>query len=188
MSFQSPASQASERFPRKRLSTLFKGFPEKVKLLLKNIFVYPPNGPFLEYQEQSDFFKKLGEIILPVGTKLIVIDNVSHHLRLATSLCSDIKRKGAMSDDLFGAQLFPLIMRCLREGITLILIHEVSFNPGSGKNEPFFNKLYSRINSLNVCMSKAFNSSVRRIEITSKDQEGGKKIPYEIKGQGIVIL
>ena len=180
--------QASEQFPKKRLLSLFKGYSEKADFLLKNIFVYPTKGPFPKYREQSDFFRKLGDIMLPIDTKFIVIDNVSHHLRFAASLYSDIKRKGVLLDEFFGSQLFPLIMRCLRENITLILIHEVSFDPNLGRTRPFFNKLYSRINSVNICMSKTFNSGIKQVEITVRGHEDEIKIPYKIKDRGIVIL
>lgn len=180
--------QASEQFPKKRLMSLFRGFPKKADFLLKNIFVYPPRSPFMEYRKQSDFFRKMGDIMLPIDTKFIVVDNISHHLRLAASLCSDGKGRTSLLDEFFGSQLFPFIMRCLREGIVLILIHEVSFDPGSGRIKPFFDKLYSRINSVNICMSKSFKSGKKQVEITARGRDNGKKIPYKIKDRGIVVL
>ena len=79
-------------------------------------------------------------------------------------------------------------MRCLRENITLLLVHEVSYDPGSGRTKPFFDKLYSRINSVNVSMSKAFDTGLKQVEITSRGHDIEIKVPYEIKDRGIVIL
>jgi hypothetical protein len=87
-------------------------------------------------------------------------------------------------DEFFSGQLFPLIMRCLREKIILILIHEVSFDPSSGKTKPFFSKLYDRIDSLNVNLSKAMGSGLKQMEISSKDTF--TKFVYKIGESGIV--
>jgi len=180
--------QASEQFPKKRLHTFFKSSPGKFNILLKKIFLYPVMSPFLSYEDQSAFLTTLGSAILPFNTKYLVIDNISHHLRLAASCCSNFKQKTALLDGFFSSQLFPLIMRCLREEIVLILIHEVSFSPALGKNQPFFNKLYSRINSVNVCLSKPFNSKTKRMELLSKDNKVTSKFKYQILESGISLV
>ena len=79
-------------------------------------------------------------------------------------------------------------MRCLREEIVLILIHEVSFNPALGKNQPFFNKLYSRINSVNVSLSKPFGSKSKSMELASRDELIAKEVKYKIKNKGISLI
>jgi len=180
--------QASEQFPKKRLHTFFKSSPGKFDHLVKKIFLYPVTSPFLSYEDQSAFFTTLGRIILPFNTKYLVIDNISHHLRLASSCCSNFKQKTALLDRFFSFQLFPLIMRCLREEIVLILIHEVSFDPKLGKNQPFFNKLYSRINSVNVSLSKPFNSKTKRMKLVSKDNKITTELKYEILERGISLV
>ena len=180
--------QASEHFPKKRLHAFFKSSPGKFNVLLKKIFLYPVTSPFLSYEDQSAFFTTLRSVILPFSTKYLVIDNISHHLRLAASCCSNFKQKTALLDEFFSSQLFPLIMRCLREEIVLILIHEVSFDPKLGKNQPFFNKLYSRINSVNVRLSKPFNSKIKRMELLSKDNKITSKMKYEILESGISLI
>jgi len=139
--------QASEQFPKKRLRSLLKSYPDKVNYVLKNIFVTPGIKPFSNYQEQSAYFRRLKTTIFPNNVKIIVIDNISHYLRYVIASNSDFKKRGAIIDEFFRSQLFPLIMRCLREKMILILIHEVSFNPTSGKTQPFFSKLYNRIDS-----------------------------------------
>ena len=180
--------QASEQFPKKRLHTFFKSFPGKFDNLVKKIFLYPVTSPFLSYEDQSAFLTTLGKIILPFNTKYLVIDNISHHLRFAASCCSNFKQRKVVLDDFFNLQLFPLIMRCLREDIVLILIHEVSFDPKLGKNQPFFNKLYSRINSVNVSLSKPFNSKTKRMKLISKDNKITSELKYEILERGISLV
>jgi len=180
--------QASEQFPKKRLHTFFKSSPGKFDHLVKKIFLYPVTSPFLSYEDQSAFLTTLGSIILPFNTKYLVIDNISHHLRLASSSCSNFRQKTALLDIFFSSQLFPLIMRCLREEIVLILIHEVSFNPKLGKNQPFFNKLYSRINSVNVSLSKPFNSKTKRMKVVSKDNKITSELKYQILERGIYLV
>jgi len=182
--------QASEQFPKKRLRTFFKSSNGKSDALLKKIFVYPTSTPFLNYEDQSFFFNTLGSIMLPFNTKCLVIDNISHHLRLAVSCCSNFKQKTALLDEFFSSQLFPLIMRCLREEIVLVLIHEISFNPTLGKNQIFFNKLYSRINSVNICLSKPFNptSKTKRMELQLRDEQITSELKYKILERGISLV
>ena len=178
--------QASEVFPKKRLKTLFKSYPDKVNYVLKNIFVAPGIKPFSNYQEQSAYFRKLKNTVFPNNIKVIVIDNISHHLRFTASSHSNFKKRGAILDEFFSVQLFPLIMRCLREKIILILIHEVSYDPTSGKTKPFFSKLYNRIDAININLSKTIRSRIKQMEISSKGTS--KKFVYEIKDSGIVSL
>jgi len=180
--------QASELFPKKRLVSLFKTSPEKINYLLRSIFVFPRRNPFSNFREQSTFFDDLNKIILPSDAKFMVIDNISHHLRLAGSLTSDIKRKIVLYDQFFNSQLFPLIMRCLRDNIALIILHEVSFNPALGKTLPFFNKLYSRIQAVNITLSKGFKSNTKKMEITCGDSANGTKFNYVIENTGISRL
>ena len=180
--------QASEVFPRKRLQALFRSSSGKSDSLLKKIFLYPGSTPFLSYEDQSTFLATLAGVMLPYGTRYLAIDNISHHLRFAASCCSDVKQKMALLDEFFSSQLFPIIMRCLREEIVLILLHEVSFDPKLGKNQPFFNKLYSRINSVNVYLSKSFNSKVKSMELASRDEVISKGVKYEIKNKGISLI
>jgi len=180
--------QASEQFPKKRLRSLFKSYPDKVNYVLKNIFVAPGIKPFSNYQEQSAYFRRLKTIIFPNNVKIIVIDNISHFLRYIIATNSDFKKRGAILDEFFSAQLFPLIMRCFREKIILILIHEVSFDPASGKTKPFFSKLYDRIDSININLSKTMGSGLKQMEICSRRKGTSAKFVYEIEESGIVDL
>ena len=183
---QSVWIQASEQFPKKRLRSLLKSYPDKLNYVLKNFFIAPGLKPFSNYQGQSSYFRRLKTTIFPSNVKFIVIDNISHHLRYVVASNSDFKERGAILDEFFGVQLFPLVMRCLREKIILILIHEVSFDPSSGKTKPFYSKLYDRINSVKVNLSEPTFSRLKQMEISSKG--GSTKFAYEIKGSGIVSL
>jgi len=178
--------QASEQFPKKRLRSLFESYPDKVDYVLKNIFVAPGIKPFSTYQGQSAYFRKLKTVIFPNDARFIVIDNISHHLRFFASSHSGFKERGVILNEFFSVQLFPLIMRCLREKIVLILIHEVSFVPSSGKIKPFFSKLYDRIDSINIYLSKTMGSSLKQMEVSSKGTS--TKFVYEIGESGIVNL
>ena len=178
--------QASEQFPKKRLRSLLKSCPDKIDYALKNVFIAPGLKPFSTYQEQSAFFRKLKTTIFPNNVKFIVIDNISHHLRYIIASNSDYKERGTILDEFFSVQLFPLIMRCLREKIVLILIHEVSFDPTSGKTKPFYSKLYDRIDSLKLNLSKTLRSGLKQMEVSSKGTS--TKFIYEIGDSGIVSL
>ena len=182
--------QASEQFPKKRLRAFFKSSNGKSDALLKKIFLYPTSTPFLSYEDQSFFFNTLGSAVLPFDTKCLVIDNISHHLRFAASCYSNFRQRTALLDEFFSSQLFPLIMRCLREEIVLVLIHEVSFDPALGKNQMFFNTLYSRINSVNVCLSKPFNftSKTKRMELKLRDKEITSELKYKILEKGLSLV
>ena len=180
---QSVWIQASELFPKKRLRSLLKSYPDKLNYIMKNIFV---SDFFSNYQEQSSYFRRLKTTIFPNNVKFIVIDNISHYLRYIIASNSDYKERGAILDEFFSVQLFPLIMRCLREKIILILIHEVSFDPTTGKTRPFYSKLYDRIDSLKVNLSKAIGSGLKQMEISSKSTS--IKFAYEIRDSGVVNL
>ena len=45
-------------------------------------------------------------------------------------------------------------MTCQRENISLLLIHESSFNPNLNQNKPFFYKLYDRIKSIDINLTR----------------------------------
>ena len=180
--------QASEIFAKKRLISLYRNFPDKISYLLNNTYVYPKSKPFSNYRDQSTFFRNLGTNLLPADVRFLVVDNISHHLRFAVSLQPDAKRRALLHDEFFNSQLFPLIMQCLREKIVLILIHEVSFDPTSGKTLPFFNKLYSRIQTVSISLSTNFLSKVKAMEIDCGDISNGRKLNYEIRDNGISQL
>ncbi len=163
--------QASEAFPKKRLSKMFESHPDKLKYLSENIFVTPGSGPCITYSEQSEVLMKFSKddfIVLP-NLKFIVIDNISHHLRYELSKTEDIRDIMSLRNRFFDEQLYPLIMFCLRENINLILIHEVSYNVNEGKEVPFYNGLYNRLNSLRLILEKKFNTQEKLMHVKFDD-------------------
>ncbi|MFX1426698.1 MAG: hypothetical protein ACFFBE_09620 [Promethearchaeota archaeon] len=158
--------QASEQFPKKRLLSMYKEYNEVSNFLLNNFYVAPGNT-ISSYSEQTYFIQNLldDRFIFPPDLRFIVIDNISHHLRFQISKVSDIKQRATLLDDFYNNMLCPLILLCQREKITLILLHEVSYNVKLQKTLPFFYSLYSRIKSVNIFLKKSIFSNERVIEI-----------------------
>ncbi len=164
--------QASEQFPKKRLMSMNKGNNERCNYLLNNIYI-APKRILSSYSEQTHFLNNVADdsFLFPPDLKFIVIDNISHHLRFQISKNSDMKLRTTILDDFYNNNLCPLILRCQREKITLILIHEVSFNVKLQKTLPFFNSLYKRIKGVNISLIKSPISNEREMQI-----EVGKKV------------
>jgi predicted ATP-dependent serine protease len=144
--------QASESFPKKRLQNMLKQSPHKLSYILDNIFIIPAKFTIKTYFEQKSIINKItnNNFIYP---NCIIIDNISNHLRHELSNSKSIQSSVSILNDFFNNQLFPLVMFCEREGIRLLLIHEVSYNPIYGENKKSFHKLYERINSVNVFLN-----------------------------------
>lgn len=165
--------QASEPFSKKRLGSLFREDSEKLKYLLTNFFITPGSGPFTTYDLQTESMKRFSEndFLLPPDVKFIVIDNISHHLRFKFSLTSDVNQRSSLINEFYETVLNPLIFRCQRENINLILIHEVSFDVKTQRTRPFFSKLYERIRGVHISLSKSFISNQRTIELAFNDTQ-----------------
>jgi len=159
--------QASEPFSKKRLGSMFREDGEKLKYLLTNFFITPDSGPFTTYDLQIESLKKFSEndFLLPPDIKFIVVDNISHHLRFKLSQISDVNQRSSLINTFYMKLLNPLIFRCQRDSINLILIHEVSFDVKTQQTRPFFSKLYERIRGVHIFLSKSFISNQRTIEL-----------------------
>ena len=157
--------QASESFSKKRLDTMFRKNGEQLIYLTHNIFVTPGNKPFLFYDLQLKGLKKFTTTFLPPDIKFIVIDNISHHLRYKLSRTTDMEMKSDLINKFYDTILTPLIFRCQREKINLILIHEVSFDVKSQQTRPFFSKLYERLKGVYITLSKSFVSNQRTMKL-----------------------
>lgn len=178
--------QASEEFSKKRLTAMFKNHPDKLDFLNKNIFVFPARKPFSNYSEQSIALIDFENLILPPHLKYIVIDNISHYLRLETFNNKDLKSITKLINDFYNKQLYPLIMLCQRENYYLILIHEVSYNPNLNKITPFLVKLYGRIKKLNIFLLKSLDSDLKQMKIIS--EQNSHSLSYEISNIGFLWL
>ena len=168
--------QASEPFPKTRLKAMFRNDQEKTTYLLKNTLI-APSRTFQSYSAQTDFFLPfVGESSLfPPHLKFMVIDNISHHLRFDLANQLEIKDKVRLMDEFYETILYPLILKCQREKVILILIHEVSFDVNTHQNRPFFYKLYERIKGLQIVLNKSLFSKERTMEIDT----GQKTVSFE---------
>ena len=180
--------QASEHFPKRRFNKIFTSLPEKSYYLKENIFITPRKSICETYYKQAKIIKNIindGNYI-PPNLKYIVIDNISHHLRYEISKFDDIKSIISILNEFFNSNLLPLILFCQRESIILILIHEVSFDINSAKNKPFYNKLYNRIDSLIITLTKNFAIQDNAINVFFNGNKWVLK--YRIEDKGIIWL
>jgi len=112
--------QASEIFPRNRLVTMFQD--NKRQYLLENIFITPKARTFNSYHDQLNFLKQIAStnLNMPSDLQFIVIDNISHYLRLEFANVGDIKKKVDLLDRFYENVLYPLILKCQRQSISLV--------------------------------------------------------------------
>lgn len=180
--------QASEAFPIRRLSSMFNNFPGKFSYLQKNIFITPRNATLNTYFDQSQLLVNIlnEHSNLPSNLRYIVIDNISHYLRYEISKYKDIKLITSLIDDFYDFQLMPLIMFCQREGICLLLIHEVSYDPNSGRNRSFLFKLYDRVFTIKIELSHRCNNRNKSMKIFFKDASW--MFDYALQHNGLVTL
>jgi hypothetical protein len=178
--------QSSEKFPKKRLLTMYRNQPEIASHLLKNIFILPKQHIFSDIWSEAEFFYNIRSKILPLGIKYIVIDNISHHHRYAQANISNIKLKMKFMNQFFNQQVFPLVMFCLHHNLILIFIHEVSFNPQVGQLKAYNNLLFERIKGINIRLSKPFGNQHKSIRLSTT--ESYKEYNYDITDQGLKII
>jgi len=178
--------QASEMFPTRRLSSMFNNFPVKFFYLKKNIFITPLNATLNTYFDQSQLLVNIisGHSILPPNLRFIVIDNISHHLRYEISKYNNIKFITSLLDSFYDSQLLPLIMFCQREGIYLVLLHEISYDPNADKSRSFLFKLYDRLDTIKIDLEYSCNRRHRRARIFTQDQS--QEFKYTLHDSGLV--
>ena len=174
--------QASEFFPSRRLSQLFEKDFKKLRFLRNNIFITPFRKPFLSYKAQVRFFSTFVEKLLPPELKIIVIDNISHHLRFKLAQYSSINEKVRLLNHFYEEQLLPLITFCQKQDFILVLIHEVSYNPKLGRIVPFFHKLYSRIETVDIFLEQDITAQHKILNLTYLDYH--KQVGYQIQNDG----
>ncbi|HEC37567.1 MAG TPA: hypothetical protein ENI29_04980 [bacterium] len=178
--------QASEPFPKKRLETMYGNNQERLRIL-KNQILVAPDKCFATFDAQSEFMIKITHenYLFPPDLQFFVIDNISHHLRFNFSKVREISEKILLLDRFYTSELLPLILRCSRENIILILIHEVSFNMNLQRNQPFFNRLYERIKGLKIVLKQSLITKERVMDLTIK----GKlySFGFEIKDNRFVF-
>ena len=176
--------QASESFPKRRLVSLLLGNLPRKKYMLHNTFILPSDHVVSSFEEQYELLNGISTQLFPPGTKYFVIDNISHHLRLFLSLQKDLSQRSKAINRFFDDILFPLIMRCQRELITFIMIHEVSQDPNSGKVRPFHYNLFNRIESISFSFQGSIRFGTQLLYFTPR----GKPTLhywYELKDEGL---
>ncbi len=180
--------QASELFPKKRLHSLFNARNEKLEYLESNIYVIPKGKCFNSYRDQAQVLRHFIDVEseLPPDVKFIVIDNISHHLRLELSTHSEIRDSTNIIDLFYDEVLSPLLLYCIRKKIHLILLHEVSFDMKAEQQRPFLHKLYSRLDVLHIHLLKLFNSHKKKMKISCGDAQW--ELCYKIENTGFVWL
>ena len=136
--------QASEHFPKKRMEALLSEDIVQKAYVLKHTYIFPPTHVIQSFEELVEILERLSKQDLPHGIKLMVIDNISHHLRYHLSHYGEICEKSKVVNMFFDSVLFPLIMRCLREGHRLLVhfkiadIKQINFNVFVDLIEDFF--------------------------------------------------
>ncbi|MCJ7649488.1 MAG: hypothetical protein MUP85_12800, partial [Candidatus Lokiarchaeota archaeon] len=115
------------------------------------------------------------------------IDNISHHLRYRIAEVNDFISRSKIVNQFFDEILFPLIMFCKRNQIHLILIHEVSQDPETGKTRSFYHKLFNRIQGISITLTRpGFNNLESYIQIEFGEDELTKS--YILEDIGLVIV
>lgn len=176
--------QASEAFPKKRLLSLFTSQPSKLAYLNDAFYILPREQACRTYSEQLIIFQKLNDsnFIAPPDVNFMVIDNISHHLRYKFSKGAEIDENLRNINYFYNNYLLPLIFRCIREDLRLILIHEVSSDINTGEDRPFFHKLYDRLDAFKINLLKQNGRNHTEFVL---DQEQ-KVFSYEIMESGFV--
>ncbi len=166
---------------------MLRSEPASLKYLLKNTFIKPSRNVFHDFDEQT---KSLHDIVhqdLPPDLKFIVIDNISHHLRYRLAELNDFTSRSKIVNKLFDEILFPLIMFCKRNQIHLILIHEVSQNPQTGKTRSFYHKLFNRIQGISITLTQSvFGKKRSHIQVEFGQDDLTKS--YILDDIGLVLI
>ena len=176
--------QASESFPKKRLVSLLPEDLSRKKYVLHNTFILPSDHAISSFEELNEVLGNLSTQLYPPSTRYVVIDNISHHLRLYLSLMQDFSQRSKAVNSFFDEILFPLIMRCKRELITIIMIHEVSQDPNSGKIRPFYDNLFSRIKSMSISFQGSILFGTQLLFFTPQGKPT-LQLLYELKDEGL---
>ncbi|MFX1364521.1 MAG: AAA family ATPase [Promethearchaeota archaeon] len=177
--------QASEIFPKKRLSQLFTNTPEKLDYIKNNIYLSPGNKLILSLEEQKKIIHTIMKpsTVLPPSLRYIVVDNISHHLRYSLQHNTDVYN---LLNTFYDKQLLPFILFCKREDIQLILIHEVTYSPKSDRIRPFLYSLYDRIEKIDISLHNIFNSNKKKMEISFNKYHWD--FQYKLESCGLKII
>ena len=179
--------QAGELFPKKRLYQMLENDSERLKYVNESIYVIPGDSVIHSYKDQAQIMEKIVSPTadLPPNLSVIVIDNISHHLRFVIGQNNNISEISRIMDEFYGTQIWPLILFCNRNNIILILIHEVTYVPSLAMTRPFFYKLYDRIKTIDIVLGDMINSTKKTLSILVASHEW--KFTYNLDQTGIAI-
>ena len=137
----------------------------------KRILITPINKLCNSYEEQREILNQfqIYKVILPPNIRFIVIYNISYNLRFEINKSHNIADIPSIIDDFFCIQLFPLVIYCHRKQFTLILLHEITYNPKLDQNLKFLKNLYNQLDSLNVFLNDNPMDTYKKMEITIED-------------------
>jgi archaellum biogenesis ATPase FlaH len=180
--------QANEKFPVRRLMQIFDASPQKLEYIRNNIYTIPQKGLIHTYEEQASILNKIinPEFNKPPNLRFIVIDNISHHLRYRLTHYNTPKDVLSLLDSFYDTLLMPLIIFCKRNKVILVLIHEVTYSPKLEKVKPFFYKLYDRIRTIDIVLSKINNDEKKNLLMRFNRTKW--KFQYVLKQNGIVLI
>ncbi|TFG01388.1 MAG: hypothetical protein EU539_14085 [Promethearchaeota archaeon] len=85
----------------------------------------------------------------------------------------------------FNLQVLPLIIFCQVRNIIPIIIHEVSYNPDTGKNLAFLHVLYDRIENITITLKYSNLFKGKTMEIKNENQR--LMLKYQILDHGFVF-
>ena len=180
--------QASELFSLTRLRQIFQDQKSKLEYIQNNIFVIPHNRPIHTYEQQISLFQRIihPEFSIPPSLKYIVIDNISHHLRYKLNQYNDSKDISSLLNGFYEMILMPLILFCRQHDIILILIHEITYSPKDECNRPFFYKLYDRIKTIDIELSKEYNNEKKSLYLFYENSTWN--FQYTLGNGGMLII
>jgi hypothetical protein len=178
--------QAYESFPKKRLKAMY-GHRNTLFEYLQNHVLIIPKKPQKDYYALSKLLLNFSSQKVPIAsqTKVIIIDNISHHLRYEISKYTDISLVTALLDDFFDSIIFPLLFFCGRNRIKLILTHEVSYNPTRQKTVMFNHHLFDNLKALNIELTKDIFTKKRYINFRFNNIE--KKYDFKLDEKGLIF-
>ncbi|TXT58838.1 MAG: putative DNA repair and recombination protein RadB [Promethearchaeota archaeon] len=179
--------QASELFSKNRFITLFKDQPNAFDYMQNHTLILP-KGTCKDYYQMSILLNKLSgqEMVLPPNIAVIVIDNISHHLRFEIGKVEDVQLTVSLLDDFFDSVMMPLFFFCGSQKIKLVLIHEVSYNPKQNKTIMFNHNLFGNIKAFNIELVQETNIKQKVINYHFYDRTASFR--YELTSKGLHIL
>ncbi len=178
--------QASNLFPKRRLSQMVADFPERLNHLQSHFLILPNTGIIKDFKEQEYLLRKVSHAYLEKipGLSYLIIDTISHHLRYHLSLEKEMNARARIVNDFFEQHLFPLLMKCSLNKVSLFLIHEVSSGREKG-TKMFYDTLFSRIKGITIELYSDFFNHHKYMKIKMNGRI--TNFEYKINSEGFIF-